>query len=78
MEIAELLDTVTGFGNGFERVIEANGMTQKELTALLLDHNVENFPCCHWYTDSHQLLDDNGVVDGYCDNCRQYDKPTEQ
>ena len=78
MEIAELLDTVTGFGNGVERVIEANGMTQKELTALLLDHNVEKCPCCHWYTDSHQLLDDNGVVDGYCDNCRQYDKPTEQ
>ncbi|MBA9859197.1 hypothetical protein [Ralstonia insidiosa] len=78
MELADLIDTVTGFGNGFGRVIEATGMTQEALNGMLLDHNVEKCPNCHWYTDSHHLLDDDGGVDGYCDNCRQYDRPAQQ
>ncbi|WP_199030766.1 hypothetical protein [Ralstonia sp. ASV6] len=70
MDIAALIDTVTGYGNGFDRAIKDSGLTAAALRKLLISHNVEQCPSCHWYVDSHELLDEDSRVDGHCDNCR--------
>jgi len=72
--MAGLLETVTGYGNGFDRAMQASGLSEAALKELLLNHNVEQCLGCHWYTDSHELLDEDGRIDGHCDNCRRYDE----
>lgn len=71
IETEEIIDTVTSYANGFERVLTESGMTSEALDELLLAHNVEQCPCCDWYTDSHLLLNEDGEIDDHCDNCRE-------
>lgn len=79
-EIDEILDTVTSYATGFYRVMARTGMDAETLNELLLDHNIEKCPNCGHYTDSFHLLgDDTGdEPDGFCNNCRAYDKPREE
>lgn len=74
----EQIETVTGFADGADRIMQALGIGRPELNDALLDVNVERCPNprCGWYTDSFLLLaDDENEPDGFCDNCRKYDKP---
>lgn len=75
MTVDEILDVVTGYVNGYERVLCETGMDSVELDELLLNHNIEKCPNCEWYTDSFNLVDEASEPDGYCDNCRRHDKP---
>lgn len=75
MEIDVIVDTVTGYGDGFQRVQSSTGMSPSVLIELLLDHNVEQCKNCKWFAESHELVDEHSHPDGYCDNCRRYDKP---
>jgi hypothetical protein len=71
LTIDEMVDISTGYANGFDRVLAKTGMTESELTDTLLDNNIEKCPHCGWFTESCWLTDDEeGEVDGYCDNCR--------
>lgn len=72
-QIEQIIDTVTGYADGFERVLRDETIDiddPDELDELLLDHNVEKCPECEFYVHSHELLNDNGEIDGHCDNCR--------
>lgn len=72
------IDTVTSYADGAERVMQELGCTRETLEEALLDANVERCPNCGWYTDSFHLIDDGEAEpDGYCDNCRKYDKKSE-
>lgn len=69
------VDTVTGYSDGFYRVKAETGLSHESLVDQLLDHSVEQCPNCKWFTDSFNLLPEGGdSPDGYCDNCRSYDK----
>lgn len=71
------VDTVTSYGDGAFRVMAETGLDKQALDAKLLNFNVEQCPHCHWYTDSfHLLADGDDEPDGFCDNCRAYDKPS--
>lgn len=78
-EIDEILDTVTGYSDGFYRILGRTGMSAEALNELLLDHNIEKCPNCGIYTDSFNLIGDDcgDEPDGFCDNCRAYNKPRE-
>ncbi|HEY6435886.1 MAG TPA: hypothetical protein VIY47_04800 [Ignavibacteriaceae bacterium] len=78
MNTDEIIDTVTGYINGFEQVIAKTEMDVEDLEELLLDHNIEKCPNCEWYTDSFNLIDEGDDPDGYCDNCRKHDKLMEE
>lgn len=69
------VDTVTGYADGFHRVYKELGVDSEVLRDKLLDFSVEQCPNCRWFTDSFNLLDEGeDTPDGYCDNCRAYDK----
>lgn len=69
------VDTVTSYANGFYRVKSETGLSDEVLRDKLLDHSVEQCPNCKWFTESFNLLPDgHDTADGYCDNCRSYDK----
>lgn len=67
----DLAEMVTGYADGFERALVATGMSREDLKDRLLDDNVEQCPCCRWWVDSFQLLNDDDAIDGHCDNCRE-------
>lgn len=73
-QIENIIDRVTGYIDGFDRVLrdETLDLDAGELDELLLDNNVEKCPECELYVDSHELLDENGEIDGHCDNCRSF------
>lgn len=66
----EIIDIVTGYVLGLEKVLAETGMEVEDLEELLLNNNVEKCSNCDWFTDSYNLLDDDGEIDGCCDNCR--------
>jgi hypothetical protein len=65
-----LFEVVVGYADGFERAIAAFGLPPAELKEALLDANIEQCPSCKWWVDSFELLTDDDVIDGHCDNCR--------
>lgn len=71
-QIESVVDRATGYVDGFERVLrdESIGLEVDELEELLLDNNVEKCPECAFFVVSHELLNDEGEIDGHCDNCR--------
>ncbi|MBP8275566.1 MAG: hypothetical protein KAX55_01560 [Propionivibrio sp.] len=74
----EQIDVVTSFADGADRVMLELGIDRATLDEALLNDNIERCrnPRCGWYTDSFNLLDDGeDEPDGFCDNCRKYDKP---
>lgn len=72
----EQVETVTGYADGANRVMCELGIDRVELDEALLDFNVEKCQNCGWYTDSFNLIDDGDDPDGFCDNCRKYDNPS--
>ncbi len=66
------LDMVTSYADGAYRVMAELKVDKPTLDEMLLDHNVEQCPNCHWYTDSCHLVVDSDEPDGFCDNCRRY------
>lgn len=68
----EIVDACTTLSLGEFRMRERYDLAVKELEDLLLDFDVERCPSCRLHTDSHALLDDNGNIDGHCNNCRKY------
>lgn len=75
MTTEEICDVVTGYVDGYFRVKYATGMSDELLQELLLNNNIEKCVNCGQYTDSFNLLDDGeDDPDGFCDNCRAYDK----
>lgn len=71
----DMVETVTGYADGSFRVMSELGIDKITLDGLLLDFNVEQCPNCRWYCDSfHLLADGEDEPDGFCDNCRAYDK----
>lgn len=69
-ETADLIETVIGYANGFDRALSSSGLSQSELEDLLLDENVEQCPDCEWWVDSSELFNNDDVIDGHCENCR--------
>ena len=70
-------DTVTSYVDGYDRVKAETGLSDEELRDALLTENIEKCsnPRCGWWTDSHWLIaHDEEEPDGFCDNCREYDK----
>ncbi|GAB3357901.1 MULTISPECIES: hypothetical protein [Giesbergeria] len=75
------IDTITSYADGADRVMRELGIDRSVLNESLLNHNVERCgnPRCAWYTDSFSLLDvGEDEPDGFCDNCRRYDKPSNE
>ena len=66
----EVCDMATGYVDGFERAMEVLGLDVEAMEEWLLDHNIERCPSCDWFVASHELLNDEGEIDGLCDNCR--------
>ncbi len=66
----DLIETVTSYANGFERVLAASQMSREELKDRLLDDNIEQCPGCKWWVDSSELFDEDDQIDGHCENCR--------
>lgn len=74
----EICDTATSYANGYAQVQARTGMSAEALDELLLNNNIEACPNCGWHTDCYHLVDDNSEPDGYCDNCRNHDKPKDE
>lgn len=74
----EQIDTVTGYADGADRVMQELGIDRKTLDEALLDVNIEQCKNirCGWYDDSGVMINDEGEPDGFCDNCRKYDAPS--
>lgn len=74
----EQIETVTGYADGAYRVMAELGIDREELDAALLDVNVERCENinCGWYDDASSMLNDDGEPDGFCENCRKYDAPS--
>lgn len=71
------IDIVLGYVDGAYRVMGQLGISKAELDDALLDVGVEqckNVRCGH-YAESGEMLDEDGEPDGFCCNCRRYDKP---
>lgn len=53
------------------------GIDRGTLDSVLLDANIERCKnvLCWWYDDAGSMLNDDGEVDGFCENCRKYDAP---
>ncbi|MEB8476677.1 MULTISPECIES: hypothetical protein [Acidithiobacillus] len=66
----EVCDMATGYVDGFERAMGVLGLDVEAMEEWLLDHNIERCPSCDWFVASHELLNDEGEIDGLCDNCR--------
>lgn len=66
----QIAEEVTGYVDGYERVLRDTDMTSDQLDEILLDLNIEQCPDCGWYVDSFELLNDDDIIDGHCDNCR--------
>lgn len=77
MTLDELLDTVTSYADGFEKVLRVEGMTPESLEELLLDNGIEKCATCGWFTHSGFLVDDDNEADGFCDNCRSNSERTD-
>jgi hypothetical protein len=71
---SEIVDACTTLSLGEYRMQERYDLTVKELADLLLDFDVERCPSCRLHTDSHALFDNDGTIDGHCNNCRNYKK----
>lgn len=69
-QIDEICDTVKGYVDGFDKVLRNGDLTDEELREMLLDNSVEECPDCGWFVDSNELVNDDGGIDGHCDNCR--------
>ena len=71
----EIADLATSYADGFQRVRTATGLPDDVIVDMLLNMNIEKCPNCGWFTDSFELLaDGEDDPDGFCDNCRGYDK----
>lgn len=44
--------------------------TAAELREAALNAGVEQCPTCHWWAESHEMLNDTQEVDKHCTNCR--------
>lgn len=68
------LETVVGYADGADRVMQELGIDRETLEAALLDENVERCKNirCGWYDDSGSMLGEDGEPDGFCENCRRY------
>ena len=78
MKIEEMVDLALGYGDGVNRIMRETGKTLDEIRDILLTENVEECPNCHLWAESSEMTDDNSEPDGYCDNCRRYDKKEEE
>ena len=68
--VVDLVETVVGYANGFDRALVSSALSKAELKDLLLDENVEQCPGCRWWVDSSELLNEDDKIDGHCENCR--------
>jgi hypothetical protein len=69
-QIDDICDEVKGYVDGFDRVMQNHDISDEDLRELLLDNSVEECPCCGWFVDSYELVNDEGIIDSFCDNCR--------
>lgn len=69
-DINDLVDTVTGYADGFERARQRYKLEVEELEELLLDENIQQCEGCNWYVEAGELVDEQGVVN-LCESCRE-------
>lgn len=66
-----VVDMVTGYVDGFERVCANTGMSAGEVEEILAACDIHECPGCGWWVESFELLPvDSDDPDGHCDNCR--------
>lgn len=71
-------ETAVSYADGAERVMAELGIDRATLNEALLDWNVERCPHCGWYDEAGALTNEDGDVDGHCDNCRRYAASSKQ
>lgn len=67
---AQQCDDLIGYGDGEARVMREMNCTAAELREAALNAGVEQCPTCHWWAESHEMLNDTQEVDKHCTNCR--------
>lgn len=65
------IEAATSFADGIYRIMRETGLDKDRVEEMLLDANVEQCPS----PEAGELVDENSEPDGYCGNCRGYDKP---
>lgn len=63
-------DDLTLLPSGEMLVRQRYGIGLPQLREAALNENIEQCPSCRWWCEAGELVNDDGVVDGKCGNCR--------
>jgi hypothetical protein len=75
-QVSEIVDTVTGYANGYTSAMAQFDIEAEDLDELLANANIEKCDGCDWYFESGELIDDNEEVVG-CKDCRPAEEEDE-